>query len=639
MKSTIPNIRKINLFPYRSFLKDNHYRRDFLRDITFLNFTRLRFFGYFIVALTLFQLYFDIFLGEFWETYQLNTFMIFDIILLPITIFILVATHFRAPKSVNDIKPWHEHLIYGFILFQLLWTTGISVIEAKTANSLPTFLLGVFTAATLFILRGFPFFIMLLVSLVALVTGLIRQGLNLNEFVTHYLSVLVLIILAWIISRVLYGTRIKSYHATKTLENARNDLDRMVKERTAKLRETNVKLQDEINERKRYEVFLEIEKKKAEEADRLKSVFLANMSHEIRTPLNGLLGFSDLLQASDLTDEKRNRYIEIIQSNGEQLLKIIDDILDISMIESNQLKVNKIDFHVGQIFPDALAYFTNLRYSQNKEHIEIINLGFEKNASDLVFSDPSRIQQVLYNLLNNALKFTTEGSIKFGGRTDDGYVMLFVEDTGIGLDVELCDTIFERFRQGEESISRAYGGTGLGLSISKGIIELMGGLIWVDYSYTQGARFCFTIPSKSNKNNDQISITHETSNILTEKEIIISDNDPYSNTPLTYLLKCSKSNALCLKPEQFQPGDLIYEPVLIVLDIMDDPKLILKLTHEITKHLSRTKILAICNDAHTHREKFFNAGCSAVLRNPLNYHVFLLQINKLIGKSSHSVGE
>jgi signal transduction histidine kinase len=472
---------------------------------------------------------------------------------------------------------------------------------------------------------------MLLISLIILIVGLLNQGLSINELITQYSTVVVLVILAWIISRVLFGTRVKSFHGTKTLENARNNLDRSVKERTSELRETNVKLKDEINERKRYEVFLEIEKRKAEEADRLKSVFLANMSHEIRTPLNGLLGFSDLLQNTEIPEEKKSRYLEIIQNNGQQLLKIIDDIMDISMIESNQLKVNLVNFRVSQILPDALAYFSNLKQTLNKQQIDIVNLGFEENVSDVVNSDPSRIQQVLYNLLNNALKFTTGGSIKFGGRNDDGYIMLYVEDTGIGLDINLCDTIFERFRQGEESISRAYGGTGLGLSISKGIVELLGGIIWVDFAFTQGARFCFTIPSEEIQKENKIPINKESLNILTEKEVIVSDNDPQSNTSLTFFLRCNKSNALCVKPGNFSVKELTYEPALIVLDIRKDPDLILTLTNEISKHLSRTKVIAICDDAEKHSNKLFEAGCSAVLRNPLNYHVFLLHLKRLIG--------
>lgn len=630
MKGTKFNIRSFNLFPYRIALKDNTFRKNFFLDITLLNFNRLRIFGYFIIVLAISQLYFDFFQGDFWETYQVNTFMIFDVILLLVAIIVLLVTHINPPNSNESIRHWHKVFIYAFVIFHLLWVAGISITEASSAVSLPTYLIGVFTAATLFILRGMYFLLMLLISFITLVLGLIQQGLTLEAFVTQYAPVVVLVILAWIISRVLFGTRIKYFYANKTLENARNDLDKRVKERTSELRTTNIKLKDEINERKRYEVFLQIEKRKAEEADRLKSVFLANMSHEIRTPLNGLLGFSDLLQNNELTEDKRARYIEIIQNNGEQLLKIIDDIMDISIIESNQLKINRVNFRISQILPDALSYFSNLKASKNKENIDIINHGFENNAIDMVNSDPSRIQQVLYNLLNNALKFTTEGTIEFGGRTDDGYIMLYVEDTGIGLDVALCDTIFERFRQGEESISRAYGGTGLGLSISKGIIELLGGIIWVDFSYMKGARFCFTLPSAEIDPDNQIPIRKELLDILSDKEIVVSNNDPLTNTPLTYFLRCSNSHATCIKPENFAPEELPYEPALIIIDI-NDPVKVLELTDEISKHLSRTKVMAIFDQAEDYSDQLFEAGCSSVLRNPLNLHVFLLHLKKLIG--------
>ena len=210
------------------------------------------------------------------------------------------------------------------------------------------------------------------------------------------------------------------------------------------------------------------------------SIFLANMSHEIRTPLNGILGFGDLLDTPNITDAKRSRYISIIKHNGQQLLKIIDDIMDISMIESNQLKVNIIPFRLKHLFPQALEFFNQVKHSSGKNEIALYNEGTDLPDEKTIESDPVRIQQVLYNLLNNAIKFTHKGEIRFGGKLSENYALIYVEDTGIGVTPEQSISIFERFRQGQESTSREYGGTGLGLSISKGIIDLLEGMLWVD---------------------------------------------------------------------------------------------------------------------------------------------------------------
>ncbi len=542
------------------------FHNDFIADINLINFNRLRIWSYFLSLLVVSQLYSDFFLSEFWSTGQINDFMILDLILGGVTCYILFIVHYKPPKTSDEIRPIHKNTIIIYILFHVVWGSSVSIVESSTANGVPTYLLGVFSAATLFFTRGIVLLLFLLISLVTLFAGLFITGMPFNLIFTQYSTTVVLIILAWIISRALYRTRQQTFLATKELELARNNLDNTVKIRTAELIDTNEKLVAEIKERKRYEKILELEKKRAQEADRLKSVFLANMSHEIRTPLNGILGFGDLLQNHDVPPDKRSRYLEIISSNSHQLLKIIDDLMDISMIESNQLKINKINFTLSNLFPDALEFFKNFLKVQKKEHITLISSGMAGAANSRVFSDPARLQQVLYNLLTNSIKFTENGCIRFGGKIENDFALIYVEDTGIGVQQEISKVIFKPFRQGEETITRSYGGTGLGLSISRGIIELLNGMIWVDASYQQGALFCFSIPVNEEVINSNIFKHPRDFELLQNKSVLIIDDNIFESTFITDIFENNKTNLSWIKFEKLVSVTKETFPELIVYD-------------------------------------------------------------------------
>ena len=260
-----------------------------------------------------------------------------------------------------------------------------------------------------------------------------------------------------------------------------------------------IAIDSDISELKLYERNLTKAKAKAEESDRLKTSFLANMSHEIRTPLNGILGFGGLLKKDNLSKEKRKRFLDIIDVNGQQLLKLIDDILDISLIESNQLKTYIKEFNINKVIDETYEFFKLYKKNIQKDNIELDVIKYFSQDSFLIESDPDRIKQVLNNLINNAFKFTEKGKISFGYLLEHSYLEFFVEDSGTGIREVQKESLFKRFTQGEETLKRKHGGAGLGLSISKGIIELLGGKIRYDDSYKEGARFCFTLPvTKSN---------------------------------------------------------------------------------------------------------------------------------------------
>jgi signal transduction histidine kinase len=608
--------------------------KEFIADTNFINFNRLRIWAYFLVVFVLSQLYFDIFFGKFWSTGQVGNFMILDLLMAVFTIVILLHTQIRVPKSKEEITRFHPLFLYFYLQIHLLFGSAVSIIESKSTNGVPTYLLAVFSAATIFISGSLVFSVVLIISLFTLFAGLYYSGLSSHDMFTQYAPTVVLVIIAWILSRILYSSRKRTFYATKDLEIARNNLNATVRSRTAELVETNEKLMSEIHKRKRYENILEYEKKRAQEADRLKSVFLANMSHEIRTPLNGILGFSDLLQFQELSSDKRAHYHEIISSNSQQLLKIIDDIMDISMIESNQLKINKISFSVSNLFPDATDYFNNFMVFHNKEHLELIMEGFPDGADDCVYSDPARIQQVLYNLLSNGIKFTEKGYVKFGGKIEDNFILVYVADTGIGINPQIARLIFKAFRQGEETITRSYGGTGLGLSISKGIIELLDGMIWIDFSYKEGALLCFSIPRDDNTFKNGVLNSAKDFELLRRKYLLIIDDNTLESGYIPDIFRTQKANISWIKYANLKSSTVEIKPDLIVIETdKNNQELNDSLSH-IAELYKDIPIIAIVPDVSNYPLPTIGARDFYLMRKPVNIQLMLVKCVEFLSRQS-----
>ena len=239
-------------------------------------------------------------------------------------------------------------------------------------------------------------------------------------------------------------------------------------------------------ERKQREEALKEALAKAEESDRLKTAFLANVSHEIRTPLNSILGFSELLDDVSMDEETRRRYISIIQTGGEQLQAIIDDIINISLIESGQLTIKKTVFRVDELLIETTSLYSHLA---NNKGIQIISEG---KATDL-FSDKLRIRQILNNLVSNAIKYSDGGEIRLGYTRKKQELEFYCIDAGDGIPQEFQDKIFERFYRIEDTL-HLNKGTGLGLPICKALVGRLGGRIWVESEPGKGAAFFFTVP-------------------------------------------------------------------------------------------------------------------------------------------------
>lgn len=249
-----------------------------------------------------------------------------------------------------------------------------------------------------------------------------------------------------------------------------------------------------INERKEAERNLLDAKRKAEESDKLKTAFLSNMSHEIRTPMNAIVGFSDLLSDEHLKPEERRDFISQINQGADDLMRLIDDIIDIAKIEAGQVNVHIAECFVRDMFKELHLSFLQIIKRTAKDKVSI-SLKWDWPVNELViYTDPFRLKQILVNLLSNAVKFTEEGEIVLGLEEHPKGILFYVKDSGIGIRQEKQKLIFDRFMQGHETKTKLYGGTGLGLAISKNLTQILGGEIGVNSQSGEGAKFWFILP-------------------------------------------------------------------------------------------------------------------------------------------------
>lgn len=261
---------------------------------------------------------------------------------------------------------------------------------------------------------------------------------------------------------------------------------------------------------------------KAIESDRLKTAFLQNISHEIRTPMNSIVGFSELLKDKEISETEEAEYLEMISKSSNQLLNIVNEVLDISLIETGNISVNKRRVNLNSLLDELYRFYKPLIKND-------ISFSMIKGLSDslsFILTDNIKISQVLNNLLSNAIKFTDKGHIRYGYNLVNNELEFFIEDTGIGIDSDFHQKIFERFRKiGHENI-RLYEGIGLGLAICKGNIDLLNGKIWVESETGKGSKFSFTIPYEPVYDEETVG-RKKTENIkgLDELTILVAEDD------------------------------------------------------------------------------------------------------------------
>lgn len=369
---------------------------------------------------------------------------------------------------------------------------------------------------------------------------------------------------------------------------------------------------------------LERAKIKAEESERLKMAFLSNMSHEIRTPMNAIIGFSSLLEEQETTEEERKEFTRLITTNGESLLVLIDDILELSRIEANQIELTPRAFNLNTFINDLFISFSKLK-ATGKNFTFSLNSNISPDR--IAFMDDRRLRQILMNLLDNAFKFTEIGSVELQVTEKEDFFTFSVIDTGIGIPERALSTIFDRFRKGDESNSQFYRGAGLGLTISKHLAELLKGKIEVESTVNIGSKFSLIIPvhqseaaltgSKSiNYNEMNSSETIDFSGLT----ILIAEDEVDSYTFLAKLLKLHKIQSIWAKHgEEAVEMNRIYKPAIILMDIkmpVMDGYQALQLIKSETPETIVIAQTAFARSEEEHRIR--NAGFDDYISKPLN---------------------
>jgi signal transduction histidine kinase/CheY-like chemotaxis protein len=282
-----------------------------------------------------------------------------------------------------------------------------------------------------------------------------------------------------------------------------------------------------ITERKETERKILEAKYKAEESDKLKTAFLSNMSHEIRTPMNAIVGFSDLLLDEQLGSDERRDFIAQINQGADDLMRLIDDIIDIAKIEAGQVNVHIAECFIKELFKELhLTFLQNIKRS-GKENVKL-KLSWDWPLNELaIYTDPFRLKQILINLLSNAVKFTEEGEIILGLKDHAEGIYFYVQDSGIGIRAEKQKVIFDRFMQGHETKTKLYGGTGLGLAISKNLTEILGGVIGVDSKSGEGSTFWFILPRNEVPLKYEAALRAPSSDLRSwdNKKVLIAEDD------------------------------------------------------------------------------------------------------------------
>jgi len=385
------------------------------------------------------------------------------------------------------------------------------------------------------------------------------------------------------------------------------------------LRLANKELAVKIEEKEKREAELIAAKEIAEESDELKTAFLQNISHKIRTPLNGIIGFSELLNHEDLNKDEIKEFTSLIGQSGKRLLEIVNNVLDISKIQTGQVRIERKPVSINSLFSDLLTFFDPVAKAKS------INLNYHipENEDRTIFSDEGKLNQILTNLISNAIKFTKSGDIDYGYEIKDDFVQLYVKDTGLGIPPKLYEKVFEKFVQTDQSLCKDYEGAGLGLSICKGLVELLGGNIWFDSEINKGSTFYFVIPYKTIVEPSQtVEKYSEIPGKRSHRIILIAEDDWISFQYLRTILE--KSDITVLHAENGEQAvELVRNTSEIDLILMDIKMPVMD-GIEATKIIKRIRpdLPIIAQTAYTYSEeksKISAIGCDEYLTKPLEY--------------------
>jgi CheY-like chemotaxis protein len=349
-------------------------------------------------------------------------------------------------------------------------------------------------------------------------------------------------------------------------------------------------------------------------------------------PMNGILGFIELLKEPFLTGEVQKQYIGIIEKSGLRMLNIINDIISISKIESGETEINLTETNINDLVNSACDIF---RTEAELKNLEFDFPAFPEGQNSIINTDSVKVTAIVNNLINNAIKFTEKGAIDIGYKRKDDVLEFFVKDTGVGVSDERREIIFERFRQGSESLSRNYEGAGLGLSISKGYVEMLGGKIWVESNAEPGSTFFFTIPYKPAAEHLVTTDKSVPDNVRVKKikdlNILIVEDDRMSELLLSIIAR-EIGNKIYKVRSGAAAIEACYDHPDIDLVLMD-----IKLpgidgyetTREIRKFNKNVFIVAqTAYGLEGDRKKSTDAGCNDYISKPINHTSLISMIEK-----------
>jgi len=585
------------------------------------NNSRLKIISLISLGFSVFSLFIDFLVHGVWQGEHLHLYKILDIVFAIISV--SAVSFFWLFKIKNITLQKAAIILFPFLI--IIWSAVITGIGFS--------MVGLSTLIVVVLLVAFFLYLNLTISIIyfvcsgfaLIITLYILEGFNDNSLSMVFLLIPIIVI------SVLISARNYKYKI-----NDLSNQEKMV-EMNEQLHDSVENLEKEVE--KRTKGIMEA-LKKAEESDRLKSAFLANMSHEIRTPMNGILGFAELLKEPQLTSEEQQDFIKIIGISGARMLNTINNIVDVSKIESDLMKVDIKEANINEKIEFVYKFF--------KPEVEIKGLKFLfknglQSKEAIIKTDNEKLYGLLTNLIKNAIKYTDEGSIEFGydivKTQHAASLQFFVKDTGVGIPENQKELIFERFRKGIESSDRKYEGSGLGLFICKSYVEMLGGKIWVESEEGKGSNFYFTIPY--NPLSEQTSaignvVFTETKEVQIKKlKILIVEDDEISYSLLTRTLqKISKEVLHAITGVQAIEACRNNPDLdLVLMDIrmpnMDG--------NEATRQIRQFNkdVIIIAQTAYgfsSDCEKALEAGCNDYITKPINKTLLFELIEKYVNK-------
>lgn len=392
----------------------------------------------------------------------------------------------------------------------------------------------------------------------------------------------------------------------------------------------------DVTNREKREKELWEAKQKAEESDRLKSAFLANVSHEIRTPMNGIMGFTEMLRDEDISADEMEEFIQNIEKGGNRMLATLNDLMDISKIETGQVGISITPVNINEKLKEYHDFFKRQVWNKGLELILGDSLPQDRA---MIFTDSGKLNSILSNLIKNSIKYTPEGHITFGCRPEGDGLMFYVEDTGIGISSDKQEVIFNRFVQADMRDTKAYQGSGLGLAIAKSYVEMLGGEIKVSSVVGEGTAFYFFLPFQAADSNEGAEESEKTLTSQAESTkhltILIVEDDGSSEMYLTKLLQNRSERLLYARDGQQALNKIREHPEtdLILMDLKMPQMDGLQLTRKIREFNNEVKIIAQTAYAmQDDREKALDAGCDEYITKPIKKERLIELLEKVIAE-------